>query len=86
MSGPVEWAALIFIGGLLIAAIVSSWRARDAVAKFQLDIELRLAALEKDMRHTKAAVKQHGDIGGEMLRDVERLKDAGPPAPQRTKR
>lgn len=83
MSGPVEWAALIFIGGLLIAAIVSSWRARDAVAKFQLDIELRLAALEKDMRHTKAAVKQHGDIGADMLRDVDRLKGESPQRPKR---
>lgn len=74
MAGPVEWAVLIFIVGLLIAAIGSSWRARSMLAVLELNIELRLAALEKDMRHTKSNVKQHGEIYSEMLRDVDRLK------------
>ena len=82
MAGPVEWAALIFIGGLLIAAIVSSWRARSLLASFQLGIELRLASLEKDMRHTKKAVEHHAAIHSE-VQMVERLKGTEARRPKR---
>lgn len=90
MAGPVEWAALTFIGVLLIAAIKVAWNARSELAAYQqaidtrlstekLQFELRIAALERDMRHTKANVKQHGIIYSDMLLDVDRLK-AGAPA------
>lgn len=94
MAGPVEWAALIFIVGLLIAAIKVAWNARSALAIYQqaidnrlasekLQLELRIAALEKDMRHTKNAVAQHAKIYSDMLLDVDRLKGASAPKPKR---
>lgn len=87
MRGPVEWAALTFVVVLLIAAIKVAWNARAALAEYQqtidnrlatekLQLELRVAALEKDMRHTKNAVGQHAKIYSDMLLDVDRLKGA----------
>lgn len=84
MSGPVEWNVLIFIGGLLCAAVVASWvaswRVRSLLADEHLSNELRLASLEKDVRHIKANLKQHGEINAEMFKDIERLKFGTPKA------
>lgn len=70
MAGPVDWAILSLVVGTLLAAVGFSWVAFRYLGRLEIRVEL----LEKDMRHTKAAVAQHAKITSEMVLDVDRLK------------
>ena len=59
MTGPIEWSVLIFI----IGAIMTTVGLAGTCAWF-------LAGIAKDVRHTKASVKQHAQIFAEMHNDM----------------
>ena len=42
MSGPVEWAVLIFLGGLASGCLYVAWTARGLLAKYELKYDLAL--------------------------------------------
>ena len=76
MTGPVEWAVLIFMGVLVLGAMGFAWRTRGLIADRDIDIEL----LKKDVRHLKGNLAQHSEIFADMHDDflkvgfeVERL-------------
>lgn len=74
MTGPVEWAALVFVCTLMLAAVGIAWRARGILADLQILIAVKVAELEKDARHNKGNIAQHAIINSEMQQDVAVLK------------
>lgn len=70
MTGTVEWAVLIFVCGLMVAAIIVSWRARSILAA----LEIHVALFDKDIRHVKKNVEQHAVIGTEIQTDIIRIQ------------
>lgn len=74
MTGPVESAALVFVGALMLGALGLAWRARGILSDLQVLIAVKVAELEKDVRHTKVSVAQHAVQFAEMLQDQTRLQ------------
>lgn len=74
MSGPVEWAALVFFCSLMASALGIAWRARGILADIQIQIAVKFNDFEKDIRHTKRNVEQHAVIGKELNDDMVGLK------------
>lgn len=74
MTGPVEWAALVFLCSLMVGCLGLAWRARGAMAALEIRYEVKFAELEKDVRHNKANTAQHAIINSEMREDVAVLK------------
>ena len=85
MLGPVEWAALSFVCGLIVSSAIAAWMARGFLAGHDLKTELKLAAIEKkldlalavfekDIRHLKNNLAQHGNNYAEMHDDLIRAQ------------
>lgn len=75
VAGPVEWAALVLLCTLLLGSLSIAWRARGILADVQIQIAVKIAELEKDVRHSKNNILQHAVIGSELMRDVAVLKN-----------
>jgi hypothetical protein len=45
MSGPVEWAVLVFLAGLASGSMWLAWVARGMIARYELKYDLAIAAL-----------------------------------------
>lgn len=80
MTGPVEWAVLIFIVTLILGAGSIAWAVRGYVSGVVTKLEIAQASFDKDIRHLKGNFQQHGNILDEtrddvigMKKDIERL-------------
>ena len=61
MSGTVEWAVLIFVGGIAAGCMIVAWNARGMFNKYDLSI----ADVTKDVRHLKNNFDQHKIAAGD---------------------
>jgi len=74
MSGPVEWAVLIFVVVLAIGCLATAWKARGELASYQSKYDLALAALSRDIQDRNHLVKY--DLANERLTaDLTHLKN-----------
>jgi len=57
MSGTVEWAVLIFLGGIAAGSMTLAWAARGILARFESKYDASLAALSRDVQDRNFLVK-----------------------------
>ena len=73
MSGPVEWAVLIFMAAVTIGSMGVAWRARGLVASYELKYDLALAALHDEIEDRNFLLKYDLAIA-DLTKDVRHLK------------
>lgn len=74
MTGPVEWAVLLFVVSLIVGTAVMMWRVRSYISAIELRFELKLAEFQKDIRHLKGNVAQQGIIGNDLLQEQIKMQ------------
>ena len=80
MSGPVEWAVLIFVVVLAMSSFGYAWKVRSAIADYQIDraerdgkYDMALAALQRDLQD-KAPINKHEVQISDISKDVRHIK------------
>lgn len=73
MSGPIEWAVLVFVGSLTLGAMGLAWRARSFLARYELKYDMALAALSRAIEDRNFLLRYDLAIA-DLTKDVRHLK------------
>lgn len=73
MSGTVEWAVLIFLGGLACGCMWIAWAARGKLADYELKYDLALAALARSIEDRNFLLKYDLAIA-DLTKDIRHAK------------
>jgi hypothetical protein len=73
MSGPVEWAVLIFLAGIAGGSMTLAWIARGMIARYELRYDLAIASLNNAIQDRNFLIKYDISIA-DLMKDVRQSK------------
>lgn len=77
MTGPVDWAVLIFLGSIAIGSMGiawgAAWRVRGMIAAYELKFDLALAGLQRAIEDRNFLIKYELAIA-DLTKDVRHMK------------
>lgn len=74
MSGNVEWAVLIFLGGIAGGCLWIAWNARGILAEYERKYDAAMAALQRAIEDRNFLVKYDLSIA-DMTKDIRHAKN-----------